>query len=114
MYELFGRLQNQRRAVIAKRHMQILNILLEKDELTVNEVFRVTHHLYKPMKAETKAALRDLMHLLELGALKTRVENQKQFMFINLDWPKEITQTGFMEKVRKMPKTKAYSFLTSD
>ena len=118
MYDLFGRLQSQRKALIAKRHIQILNLLLEKGEMPLSEVFNLTAGFYKDMKAGSKASLRDLIHLLDVGALQMRNEKPeggsvKLFMAINLDWPKEITQTGFMEKAKKMPKSKAYSFLTS-
>jgi len=111
-------MQTERKAVIAKRHMQILNFLLEKGEVPLNDVFSSIEHLYKGMKAGAKATVRDLIHLLDVGAIKMRSENsgtpkEVNFLSVNLDWPKEITQTGFMEKAKKMPKSKAYSFLTS-
>src|SRR5581483_7365960 len=65
MYELFGRLQSQRKALIAKRHLQILNLLLEKGETPLVDVFTAINHLYKDMKAGSKASVRDLIHLLD-------------------------------------------------
>jgi Fic family protein len=118
MHELFGRLQTQRKAVIAKRHIQILNLLLQKKEMSVSEVFTVTDHIYKGLKAGGKARVRDLIHLLDVGAIKMRHEtlsekDSKSFLYVNLDWPKEITHSGFMERVKKLPRAKAYSFLTT-
>ncbi len=118
MYELFGRLQTQRKSVIAKRHIQILNLLLQYDELPLSEVFRLTDHIYKNMKAGRKAIVRDLIHLLNVGAMGLNehksADSQKptSLLFVNLDWPKQITQSGFMEKARKLPKVKAYAFLS--
>jgi Fic family protein len=118
MHDLFGRLQTQRKAIIAKRHIQILNIMLQKKEMQVSEVFALTEHIYTGLKAGGKARIRDLIHLLDLGALKMRHEkagekDSKSFMYVNLDWPKEITHNGFMERVKKLPRVKEYSFLQS-
>ncbi len=118
MHELLGRLQSPRKAVIARRHIQILNLLLQKDELPLGELFSLTDYLYKPLKAGGKARVRDLIHLLTVGAVAMRGEKKENgqvvnFMSANLDWPKEITQTGFMEKCKQLPKANAYSFLTS-
>jgi Fic family protein len=115
MHDLIGRLQSPRKTVIAKRHIQILSFLLEKDEVPLIELFNSIDYIYKPLKAGSKAKLRDMIYLLELGAVNMRSENTdsgpRNMMSANLDWPKEITQTGFMEKAKQMPKTKAYSFL---
>lgn len=116
MHELFGRLQTQRKAVIAKRHIQILNILLQYKEMPLSDVFRQTEFIYKGLKAGSKAQLRDLIHLLDMGAVKMRHEKiseseERSFMRANLDWPKEITHNGFMELAKKMPRAKEYSFL---
>lgn len=118
MYELFGRLQTKRKTVLAKRHIQILHILLQHDEFQLAEVFRLIDPMYKHLKAGGKALGRDLVHLINVGAVKIRVEDVdgqpgKAYLFANLDWPKEITQSGFIEKAKKMPKVKEYSWLLS-
>ncbi len=118
MHDLFGRLQTQRKAVIAKRHIQILNLLLQQKEMLLADVFTATDHIYKGLKAGGKARLRDLIHLLDVGAVKMRHEHVstkevKNYMYVNLDWPKEITHSGFMELAKKMPRAKEYAFLSS-
>ena len=116
MHDFLGRLQTKRKAVIAKRHIQVLNILLPHYEVPLMEFFSMTGPIYKPLKAGSKAAVRDLIHLLTVGALKIRTEtgaDQKthNFLHINLDWPKEVTLNGFMERAKNMPRAKEYSFL---
>lgn len=110
--ELFGRLQTKRKAVIAKRHMAILNMLLEKGELSVREATKRISWMYQPLKAGEKAKVRDLMHLLLLEAIKMRKDNGTAYLYINLDWPTQITETGFMEKAKKLPKATSYPFLS--
>ncbi|HEY4248325.1 MAG TPA: Fic family protein [Lacunisphaera sp.] len=110
MYDLFGRLQTERRAVIAKRHIAILNRMLEIEEMTTHELLRALHPMYESLKVGRKAVVRDLIHLLNVGALA--YDSKKQIVAINLNWPQTITESGFMEAVRKMPKAKSYSFPT--
>jgi Fic family protein len=117
MYDLFGRLQTSRKAVIAKRHTAILNLLLRTDQMALEDVLKSTEHFYKPLKAARKAVFRDLNHLLDLGALRLKREGEGVekiiYLFVNLDWPAHITENGFMEKVKKFPKAKSYAFLSS-
>lgn len=116
MYELFGRLQTSRKAVIAKRHIQILNLMLQDDEMSLSDLFKLLYPIYQNLKAGKKALIRDLIHLLDVGAIKINIgkseSNKPSMLSVNLDWPKEITQSGFMEKAKKLPKAKAYSFLS--
>jgi len=115
MTDLFGRLQTQRKAVIAKRHVAILNMLLEKGEMSVRDAMANISWMYQPLKAGDKAKVRDVMHLLVLEAIKMRSDknNGTAYLDINLDWPTQITETGFMEKAKKLPKAKSYPFLTA-
>jgi Fic family protein len=114
MHELFGRLQTERKAVIARRHIAILNWFLKTGETSVPETYKAIDYLYKPLKSGKKAAFRDLVHLLEVGALHLRKDEKTEIHYLspNLDWPTQITENGFMEAVRKMPKAKSYSFLS--
>jgi len=113
MMELFGRLQTERKAVIAKRHIAILNMLLERGEMPVQEAMRGIAWMYMSLKAGAKARVRDVLHLLDLDAIKMRRNSDGAFLSINLDWPTQITETGFLEKAKKLPKAKSYSFLTA-
>lgn len=112
MLELFGRLQTKRKTVIAERHMRILNLLLEKREMPVVELLKAIDPMYQPLKAGSKAKLRDLIHLLDLGAINMQQREKFNVLYINLDWPKQITENGFMESVKKLPKVKSYPFLS--
>jgi len=114
MIELFGRLQSERKAVIAKRHIAILNMLLERGEMVLPDAMRLLEPIYQPLKAGAKAKFRDMVHLLDLDAIRLRrSEGNPATVYVNLDWPTQITETGFLEKVKKMPKAKSYSFLTA-
>jgi Fic family protein len=118
MHDLFGRLQTKRKSLIAKRHIQILNILLKQNEMTLSELLVMTDYIYKNLKAGPKARTRDLIHLINVEAIKithaeTSEKQPKIVMQVNLNWPKEITQNGFMERAKKMPRSKEYAFLSS-
>lgn len=116
VYDLFGRLQTERKQVLAKRHIAILNIMLKKEVLKTVDYFTETHFIYAQLKAGRKAQMRDLMHLLDLNAVtyhQVEKDGKKDSeLRLNLDWPKQITESGFMETVKKLPKAKSYSFLS--
>jgi Fic family protein len=110
VYDLFGRLQNQRRTVIAKRHMAILKIMLEKEAISFGDLAALIDPIYTSLKAGRKGMINDLTHLLGVGALTYDGENS--VLKIDLDWPKSITETSFRANLKKLPKSKAYSFLS--
>ena len=111
MYDLFGSLQTERKAVIAKRHIAILNMLLEKGEMPVTEVLKSIDWMYKPLKSGPKAKLRDVMHLINLEAVIMTAGENNNLLQVNLDWPTQITEDGFMAKCKKLPKAKSYPHL---
>jgi Fic family protein len=110
MYDLFGRLETERKSVMAKRHLMLLNIFLEKEKVSYMDLVNATEHAYSVLKAGSKARLRDVIHLLNVGAITVKGEKSPYSFEINLDWPKEITENGFMERVKKLPKAKSYAF----
>ena len=59
------------------------------------------------LKNPIKGLSRDLVGLLELGAIivEGSPDGDQEF-HVNLDWPREVTETDFMERVRQLPKAK--------
>lgn len=112
MADLFGRLQSPRKRVMSGRHVQILNLLLETDQLSLTELADQTKNFYD-VKNRFKALSRDLTYLIEMGTLNIKKTGEKSFILsINLDWPTQITETEFFKKVQNMPKVKIYGFLS--
>lgn len=109
-YDLFGRLQNQRRTVIAKRHMAILKILLDKESIELSQLWELIDPIYTSLKAGRKARVSDIVHLMTIEAITWYPETR--LICINLDWPKTITEAKFSADWKKLPKAKAYSFLS--
>ena len=113
MNDLFGRLQSPRKRVMSSRHVQILNLLLDEEEISLEDIIKKTSHLYT-VKNPRKALIRDLGYLLELKAMQTRRPEEVQgvMLSINLDWPMQITETEFFRRIKEMPKGKVYGFLS--
>lgn len=113
MIYLFHRLQTAKKRVIAQRHLSILNLLLEAEEMTLDEIIAKTENTYESLGSPRKTLIRDLNYLLALKAIKHRkTENGTSHLSVRLEWPTEITETVFFEQVKKMPKGKSHSFLT--
>lgn len=113
MYDLFGRLERARKRVIAKRQIEILKLLLDKDQLELNELIKALSGLYKSLGNPRKAILRDITHLVNLGAIKAEeVEKNRIQISIDLTWPTTMTESEFFERIRQLPKAKTYPFLS--
>ncbi len=112
--DLFGRLRSPRKRVMSSRHVQLLNLLLESDEMAFADVAARSRHFYA-VKNPTKALFRDLSYLGALRAIRARRpdEDSDVLLSANLAWPTEITETEFFKLVRQMPKGKIYGFLSS-
>jgi Fic family protein len=106
MHELFGRLETPRKRVIGKRQLAMLEILLQHP-LSEYELGRQMSDQYQRLKDRNTAATRDIQQLFELGA----IEPKDSLIAANLNWPAEITETEFFEKIKRMPKVKSLSFL---
>jgi Fic family protein len=111
MYDLFGRLKSGRKAVLARRHIKILNLLLTRPCMNQFEFWPAIAPFYSSLKASQKAAVRDVVYLLNLKAVSLKQFDNLNWEFrINLDWPQEITSNGFMENMKKLPKAKSFPF----
>lgn len=111
--DLFGRLKSPRRRVMSDRHVQLLNLLLDEEEMTLRELTKRTAHFYA-VKNPYKALIRDLNALIELDAISgKRIAAEGDFLIsIRLEWPTKITETEFFQRVKAMPKAKVHGFLS--
>ncbi len=112
MYDLFNRLKTPRQRVIAQRQIEILKILLGVESAEWRELAGQLLPTYKSLKNPLKAIVRDVNNLSSLGAIKVEKAGEGQFRLkVRLEWPTEITETAFFEKVRELPKAKSHTFL---
>lgn len=112
--DLFGRLKSPRKRVMSNRHVQLLNLLLDEEEMTLVEVTKRSEHFY-PTKNPYKALIRDLSYLIALKAIVAKPLPEKAgfLISIRLEWPTEITETEFFRRVKAMPKAKVHGFLST-
>lgn len=112
MFDLFRRLRTPRRRVMAERHLEILKLLLDSESLTPSELTAKTSSVYQSLANPGKALIRDLNYLIRLGAAEVkRGDDNRIHISAHLEWPTEITETEFFDRVRHMPKARTHSFL---
>ena len=112
MYDLFRRLQSKRKRVIAQRQIEILKLLLREDSMELSTLTAATRPLYGELKNPVHALVRDLRQLEHLTAVTFRRDANNSFWVdLRLEWPTEITQTAFFERVKSFPKAKTSSLL---
>ncbi|MCA1623171.1 MAG: Fic family protein [Acidobacteria bacterium] len=113
MYDLFNRLKNTRKRVIAERQIKMLNLLLEEDEMLLRDFFHQMYREYNSLAVPMQAISRDLTSLLNIGAVDfvSDKKGTSPTLVINLDWATRITETKFFEEISKLPKAKTYPFL---
>ena len=112
MYDLFNLLRTPRQRVIAQRQIVILKILLGVESIEWRELMKQLMPTYRLLKNDIKAMVRDVNNLSNLGAITVEEFGERQFRLkVRLEWPTEITETAFFEKLRKLPKAKSHSFL---
>lgn len=104
--DLFARLQSPRKRVMSARHLQLIQLLLEADEIELVPLTTRTRHLYM-LKNPGKALSRDLMYLYGLGAVRIqRREDDEVWLSADLAWPTRITETEFFRLARTLPRGK--------
>jgi hypothetical protein len=112
MYSLFNRLRSSKRRVIKDRQIAILKLLLDGREMELPEIIDRTTATYGSLLSANKAIVRDLNELMALGAIHIRRdEGAKVRIAVNLDWPQQITEGDFMERIKQLPKSKMHQFL---
>ena len=112
MYDLFSRLESKKKRVIAERQIEILKLLLREDSITLEQLVKTNIHRYSSLKNPEKALVRDLAQLIHLNAISVRRDDKKSLWIdLRLEWPTEITETDFFERVKSFPKAKTSSLL---
>ena len=113
MYDLFRRLQSKRKRVIAQRQIEILKLLLREDSMELRDLTTATRQLYGALKNPVHALVRDLRQLAHLKAVAFRRDAAKDLWWVDLrlEWPTEITETAFFERVKNFPKAKTSPLL---
>ena len=103
MHDLFGRLQNKRKRVIAERQLKILEALLESD-MSVDEMLKRSAYLYRKLQKPARAFEQDLIKLLFLRAID--FDSEQKIISARMEWPVEITEMEFFERIEQLPKAK--------
>ena len=118
MFDLFNRLQTARKRIIARRQLEILKVLLDRDAIEVNELIAMTKGIYSSLKNPSTALARDVNQLVYLGAIHVTKEPNPNdedtvtyVLHINLSWPIEISESDFMARMKKFPTVKSQSFI---
>jgi hypothetical protein len=109
MNDLFNRLQSERKRVITKRQLAILEMLLVNEKMDWFDLWRRLITTYSDIKNSRGALSRDIHGLISLGALSLDQDpnqERKWTVEVRLDWPARITEGEFFEKIKKMPKAK--------
>jgi Fic family protein len=116
MAQMYGRLQSTRKRALARRQLAILEALLHRDKpVNLEDLQRELQSDYSPLRATTKAFIRDINHLLKLRAvdfeeLKSPLPGRGFYsqynLWVRLEWPTEITETTFYAEINKMPRAK--------
>ncbi len=114
MFDLFGLLKSPKKRVLATRQLEILKLLL-RSSLPLSELIRLTRPNYSKLKNEDLAVVRDLNGLMEIGAITARETGEDAFLVeANLDWPSQIEESDFLERMKTMPRSKTSKFLAKE
>lgn len=113
MYDLFNRLMNGRKRVIAQRQLKMLSLLLEHESMPVSDFLNRLSAEYAKLAAPTQAMSRDLNMLMGLRAIGVHQPTQdgKWHVRVNLNWATEVTETAFFQEIKNLPKAKTFPFL---
>ena len=96
---LFGQLRSRRRRGLVERQLQILETLLDSDHIDALDLLERTERHYQNLKYPDRAQLRDMIELLDLGAM----DLDDDCIWINLEWPQQFSESGLLERYEKMP-----------
>ena len=96
---LFGRLRSPRRRVLAERQMQMLEILLDSTSIDLGDFFARTLSHYQGIKHPFRAQIRDLVGLMDLGAVMLHGAHIQ----VNMEWPKQFSQSELLDRYENMP-----------
>jgi Fic family protein len=109
---LFTRLQSKRKRVIRERQLRVLEVLLDKGRMSPEQLVEQCLGIYRGLKHDGSAFARDMVSLQDLGAMIVSEDKDEIFQVeANLNWPSEITESEFFERMRMLPKAKSHPFL---
>jgi len=122
MFQMYGRLKSTRKRALAHRQLAILeNLLSREGSMNVEDLMKAVDESYSNLTSSSKAFVRDLNQLLNLGALELKQDKvlpgrgfySQYYVTARLNWPMEITETNFYEQINKMPQAKTRLLLAS-
>ena len=107
--ELLAMLARTRKRVIVRRQLMLLGHLLDKDQETnIPSLATELRDHYKTRKDPVAALGRDLIRLEALGAVRLGRDQadlgRAIVAKVNLDWPKSMTDSTFLQLVNELPK----------
>ena len=111
MHQMYSRLRSTRKRVMAKRQLEILSILLDRDCVEHWELYSLLHSSYDNLQAPERAWNRDLVYLIQLDAVRVKDCDRGIYWSARLEWATEITETKFFEEMNKLPKAKTLAAL---
>jgi hypothetical protein len=112
MYDLFNRLISTRKRVIAKRQVEILKLLLDVDSIDFHQLVAKIGSHYTGVKHWRKALIRDVSGLQDLKAIDIqKVADNRWTVSLRLQWPSEISESEFFERITRLPRGKTCPFL---
>ncbi len=108
MVHLYSKLKTAKKRMIGDRQIGILKILLDVEGEIAGPALRERiSPMYARLKSPEKAMVRDIMGLQALGAARI----SSQGITVNLDWPSQITESKFFERIKNMPRGRTLRFL---
>jgi Fic family protein len=122
MFEMYGRLKSTRKRALASRQLAILDTALRRDGfVNLEEMMTTLDPTYSGLASSSKAFVRDVNQLIQLGALDVQRDKllpgrgyfSQYSVAARLNWPTEITETEFYEQINQMPQAKTRILLTS-
>ena len=96
---LFGRLRSRRRRVLAERQLQMMEVLLGADSVSLDDLVDQTSTHYASLKFPVRAFVRDLVELVSLLAVSYDDGN----VAVDLDWPRKFSESELLEIYERMP-----------
>ncbi|MDR1497708.1 MAG: Fic family protein [Puniceicoccales bacterium] len=109
--DLFGRLESKKSRVLSERHEKILNLFLEKDEIPLPNLPPLCQEFYH-VKNFRKMLLRDMNRLIRIRAILPENRDNSLLLKVNLKWSEQISDSLFLKRIKAMPKSRIYPFLS--
>ena len=96
---MYGQLRSSRRRALGERQQRILEMMLDEAFIHLESIWP----LYKGLKNPDRAVVRDMLDLLELGAIIRNKNDDKSQFKPNLDWPQQFSESELIARYQNMP-----------